>query len=177
MTLKPLKTQGKRAVNVKIKRILKRHSPIDIAIPPVLTNQHTKNPTGAIYLNSVLFIIIIGKKAIKTKAWKSYRPRFICVFSVCSGKISNGNRLLGCITARYVHHSVHPVIQSGAGSGQALSAKPVAVAGAAGSDFKARCAHPDAGGGAGACAVLAALCGASGWLWCRQRKARRVRAG
>jgi hypothetical protein len=82
MTLKPLKTQGKRAVNVKIKRILKRHSPIDISTPPVLPNQHTKNPTGVIYLFSVLFIIIIGKKAIKTKALDSYRGCFICCFSV-----------------------------------------------------------------------------------------------
>jgi hypothetical protein len=47
----------------------------------------------------------------------------------------------------------------GAASGQALSAKPGAVAGAAGSDFKARWARPGAGGGAGACAMLAALCG------------------
>jgi hypothetical protein len=82
MTLKSLKTQGKRAVNVKIKRILKRHSPIDISTPPVLTNQHSKNPTGAIYLNSVLFIIIIGKKVIKTKALDSYRGCFIWCFSV-----------------------------------------------------------------------------------------------
>jgi hypothetical protein len=82
MTLKPLKTQGKRAVNVKIKRILKRHSPIDISTPPVLPSQHGKNPTGAIYLNPVLFIIIIGKKAIKTKALDSYRGCFIWCFSV-----------------------------------------------------------------------------------------------
>ena len=49
--------------------------------------------------------------------------------------------------------------EAGAGIGQALSAKPGAVAGAAGSDFKARCARPGAGGGAGARAMLAALCG------------------
>ena len=120
MTLKPLKTLDKRAVNVKIKRILKRHSPIDITTPPVLVNQHTRNPTGVIYIFLVLFIIIIRKRYIKTKAWKSYRPRFICVFSVCLEKISNGNRLLGCITARYVHRSVHPVIQSGAGADRLL---------------------------------------------------------
>jgi hypothetical protein len=33
-----------------------------------------------------------------------------------------------------------------------------------GSDFKARWARPGAGGSAGACAMLAALCGASGGL-------------
>jgi hypothetical protein len=82
MTRKLLKTLDKRAVNVKIKRILKRYSPIDIAIPPVLVNQHTKNPIGVIYLFSVLFIIIIGKRDIKTKAWDSYRGRFIWRFSV-----------------------------------------------------------------------------------------------
>ena len=82
MTRKLLKRLYKMAVNVKIKRFLKRHSPIDIAIPPVLVNQHIKNPTGVIYLFSVLFIIIIGKRDIKTKAWDSYRGRFIWRFSV-----------------------------------------------------------------------------------------------
>ena len=111
----------------------------------MLVNQHTKNPIGVIYLFSVLFIIIIGKKVIKTKAYKSYRPRFICVFSVCSGKISSKNRLLGCITACYVHHAVTSANSAGR---QALAAKPGAAAGAAGGDFKPR-SVPLAGCGAG----------------------------
>jgi hypothetical protein len=128
----------KMAVNVKIKRILKRHSPIDIAIPPVLVNQHIKNPTGVIYLFSVLFIIIIRKRDIKTKAYKSYGPRFICVFSVCSEKIPNENMLLDCITARYVHRSVTSVNSAGGGSGQALSAMqgmPACLCGSTGERF------------------------------------------
>jgi len=41
---------------------------------------------------------------------------------------------------------------------------------AAASDFKARWARPGAGGGAGASAALAALCGASRAMWSGQKK-------